>query len=55
MIQNIELHRITPNPQNPRRTRSQESLQELADSILAQGLLHEEEKAKEDDEQDGEE
>lgn len=39
MIQNIELHRITPNPQNPRRTRSQESLQELADSILAQGLL----------------
>lgn len=38
-IQNIRLFLISPSPMNPRKTFSQDDLQELADNIARQGLL----------------
>lgn len=39
IIQNIRLFLISPSPMNPRKTFSQDELQELADNIRRQGLL----------------
>lgn len=38
-VQEIPLNKIRPNPSQPRRTFSQRELQELSDSIRANGLL----------------
>ncbi|HMJ66981.1 MAG TPA: ParB N-terminal domain-containing protein, partial [Candidatus Binatia bacterium] len=38
-IQNVALERIRPSPFQPRKDFSKEALQELADSIKAQGVI----------------